>query len=70
MWCELPAAVEAVELFRQAREAGISLAPGPLFSAQGEHRNFIRLNCGNPWDATIERSLGVLGHLVRRLARQ
>ena len=68
LWCELPAKVDSVELFRQARNAGISIAPGPLFSAEGGHKNFIRLNCGHPWSPQIERSIGILGHLVKRLA--
>jgi DNA-binding transcriptional MocR family regulator len=70
LWCELPAKVDSVELFRQARAAGISVAPGPLFSTQGSYRNFVRLNCGHPWSAQIERSIGVLGHLVKRLAER
>lgn len=68
LWCELPAKVDSVELFRQARNAGISIAPGPLFSAEGGFKNFIRLNCGHPWSPQIERSVGILGHLVKRLA--
>ncbi len=68
LWCELPARVDSVDLFHQARAAGISIAPGPLFSAQGGHKNFIRLNCGHPWSPQIERSIGILGHLVKRLA--
>ena len=68
LWCELPAKVDSVELFRQARNAGISIAPGPLFSAEGGFKNFVRLNCGHPWSPQIERSIGILGHLVKRLA--
>jgi DNA-binding transcriptional MocR family regulator len=67
LWCELPAKVDSAELFRQARAADISIAPGPLFSPDGGFRNFIRLNCGHPWNASIERSIGILGHLVRRM---
>lgn len=65
LWCELPAKVDAVELFKQARAAGISLAPGPLFAPGGGFRNFIRLSCGHPWSAQIERAVGILGHLIR-----
>jgi DNA-binding transcriptional MocR family regulator len=65
LWCELPARVDAVKLFEQARNAGISIAPGPMFSPTGDFRNFIRVNCGCPWNAQIERAVGVLGHLVK-----
>jgi DNA-binding transcriptional MocR family regulator len=64
----LPGKVDSLKLCRQAREAGISLAPGPLFSPTGDFRNFIRINCGYPWNARIERAVGVLGHLVGKLA--
>ncbi len=68
LWCELPAGVDSMELSKQARSAGISIAPGPLFSADGGFLNFMRINCGHPWNAQIERSIGVLGHLIRRMA--
>ena len=67
LWCELPKKADSMELARQARAAGISIAPGPLFSADGGFKNFIRINCGYPWNARIERSVGILGHLVRQL---
>lgn len=66
LWCELPKQVDAIELFQQAREDGISIAPGPLFSPTGDFRNFIRINCGYPWTPAIERAVGTLGHLVRK----
>ena len=68
IWCELPGQVSALKLFKQAREAGISIAPGPMFSPTGDLQNFVRINCGYPWTAQVERAIGVLGHLVRRLA--
>jgi DNA-binding transcriptional MocR family regulator len=68
LWCELPSKVDSMELFKQARSSGISIAPGPLFSPDGGFRNFIRINCGHPWNPQIERAVGVLGHLVRRMA--
>ena len=66
LWCELPPAVDSIKLFNRARSAGISVAPGPLFSPNGGFRNFIRINCGYPWNAQLERSIGILGHLVRQ----
>ncbi len=65
LWCELPARVDAERLAREARAAGISVAPGSLFSADGGFGNFIRINCGHPWTARIERAVGVLGDLAR-----
>jgi DNA-binding transcriptional MocR family regulator len=65
LWCELPPKADSMRLFQKARAAGISIAPGPLFSHDDRFRNFIRLNCGHPWTTRMERSLGVLGHLVQ-----
>ncbi len=69
LWCELPAGVDAMQLARDARAAGTSIAPGPLFSPDGGFKNFIRINCGFPWTPRIERSVNVLGHLVRRMIK-
>ena len=68
LWCELPVGVDALKLFSQAREAGISIAPGPMFSPTGDFRNFIRINCGHPWSASIERAVGTLGQLAKKQA--
>jgi DNA-binding transcriptional MocR family regulator len=69
LWCELPKQVDSMVLFKEARAAGISIAPGPLFSPDGGFRNFIRINCGYPRNAEMERAVAVLGHLVRRLTK-
>lgn len=68
LWCELPRRVDAVRLLERAREAGISIAPGPMFSPTGEFRNYIRLNCGYPWNARIENAIDTLGRLIREFA--
>jgi DNA-binding transcriptional MocR family regulator len=70
LWCELPRRVDSLKLFHLAREAGISIAPGPMFSPTGDFRNFIRLNCGYPWSVSIERAVGKLGRLVYQSAGQ
>lgn len=69
LWVELPRNVDSIDLFHRARSAGISIAPGPLFSPDGGFRNFIRLNCGQPWSLKIEQSVRTVGRLVHQLAR-
>jgi DNA-binding transcriptional MocR family regulator len=64
LWLELPAKVNALELHRQALSFGISIAPGPMFSAQRAYANCIRLNYGHPWDARIAAAVATLGKLV------
>lgn len=65
LWCEMSPRVDSLELFRKARAAGISFAPGPLFSTDNGFRHFMRLNCGFPSTPQIDRAIGVLGHLIR-----
>jgi DNA-binding transcriptional MocR family regulator len=65
LWLELPATVNTLELHRQALALGISIAPGPMFSAQRAHANCLRLNYGHPWDARIDAAVDTLGKLVR-----
>jgi DNA-binding transcriptional MocR family regulator len=63
-WVELPPATDALALLRRALAEGISLAPGPIFSAKREYRNCIRLNFGHPWSAEIEQAMRRLGEMM------
>lgn len=66
LWVELPGNVNALELHHQALERGISIAPGPIFSAKERFQNFIRLSCGYPWSPRLEHALITLGRLARK----
>jgi DNA-binding transcriptional MocR family regulator len=69
VWVALPDAVDAMALHRAALAQRISLAPGPMFSARAEFQHHIRLTCGQPWDASLERAMRTLGRLVDDAAR-
>ena len=64
-WLELPRKQDSVELYAEALKLGVSVAPGPLFSARERYRNFIRINYGHAWDARTTEALAALGRLVR-----
>jgi DNA-binding transcriptional MocR family regulator len=68
LWLELPEKVDSESLFDQAIEAGISIAPGLIFSPCNRYRNFIRLSYGHPWSGRIEESLQWLGRQVSDMA--
>ncbi len=68
LWVELPEKIDSLALHCHALEKGISIAPGPLFSATGKYRNFIRLTCALPWDEKLDRALVTLGGLAEALA--
>ncbi|WP_313623582.1 PLP-dependent aminotransferase family protein [Achromobacter sp.] len=65
LWAELPVSVDALALHRQALSRGISVAPGPIFSASGQFGSALRLNYGHPWDAGVEAAIRTLGELAR-----
>lgn len=65
LWVEFPAGIDGEVLYRTALTEGISIAPGPIFSATRKYRNCIRLNCAIPWDARVERALARLGQMAQ-----
>jgi len=69
LWVELPRGVDSVDLFRTALASRIGIAPGLVFSAKAEYRNYIRISCGMLWGPTIERAIEKLGRLVAATAR-
>jgi len=64
IWVELPPGSDALTMHRQALAQGISIAPGPIFSAKREYRNCIRLNTGHPWTPQIADAVAVLARLA------
>lgn len=67
LWVELPRKVSALKLHERVLAEKISIAPGPMFSASQGFQNFIRINCGHAWSPRLERAIGILGQLVKKL---
>lgn len=63
LWVELPEGCDALHIHRQALAQGISVAPGPIFSASHAFTNCLRLNYGHTWNARTEQALATLGQL-------
>lgn len=66
LWIECAASVDALEVHRLAVQSGISIAPGPMFSARRQFGHFLRLNCGHPWTSGMDRAVRRLGEILRR----
>lgn len=64
LWLDLPRPFKARALFQMALERGICFAPGDVFSASKHYSNCLRLSCGHPWNARIERAVVTLGELA------
>jgi DNA-binding transcriptional MocR family regulator len=64
LWVELPPGKGALEFHARALERGISVAPGPIFSAKSRFSNCLRLSCGFPWSDVIDASIRTLGRIA------
>jgi DNA-binding transcriptional MocR family regulator len=65
LWVELPKGSDAIALFERLLPRGITIAPGPMFSASGRYRNCLRLSLGQPWSARHDKALREIGRLAR-----
>ncbi|HWK07896.1 MAG TPA: PLP-dependent aminotransferase family protein [Puia sp.] len=65
IWVELPEHINSVQLQEAALDQKISFAPGEIFSAKGDYKNFIRISYCNMWDKKNERALMKLGVLCQ-----
>ncbi|ABC33455.1 Transcriptional regulator containing a DNA-binding HTH domain and an aminotransferase domain (MocR family) and their eukaryotic orthologs [Hahella chejuensis KCTC 2396] len=66
LWVELAEGRDTVALYRKALAAGVSIAPGTLFSGDGDkYRHCLRLNCAAPWTAEAEDAIRQLGGWLR-----
>jgi DNA-binding transcriptional MocR family regulator len=67
VWVELPRGCNCIEIFNRALQKNIGVTPGILFSATRRFKNYLRINCGFPWDETNERAIATLGQIVSDL---
>ncbi len=68
LWVCLPEGIDSVELQRRAMSRGLSVAPGPAFSASGGFRDCIRINAGYPWSQRVENALDSLAGLIGEMS--
>lgn len=64
LWLELPQGISTEQLFTEALEKGIRLAPGSMFSNTGLYERCLRLPCGLPVDGTVEWACAEVGRLA------
>lgn len=70
LWLALPSHMDATQIYYQAIERGISIAPGNLFSNQVEFRHFMRLNASYECSPEIVSAVVVLAELIRNYSRR
>lgn len=69
LWVQLPEGTDTVALQRRAMARGLSVAPGPAFSASGGYGNYIRVNAGYGWSDRTRQALDLLAGLIREAGR-
>jgi len=69
LWVELDRQLNAYRLYQEAMKHNVSVAPGQVFSAQGQFANCLRISYARPWDAEVEEALRMLGQLIRKMSK-
>ena len=64
LWVELPKGCNSIDIFNRALENNIGVVPGILFSATRRFNNYLRLNCGYPWNEPNEKAIATLGEII------
>lgn len=68
-WIKLPEGVEGMWLYEQARQQGISITPGSVFSTQAQFKHHIRLNYATLEDTPeSHQAIKALGELIKQKA--
>lgn len=67
LWLELPESVDSLQLFHQARQQGITITPGRLFTAQERYHHFLRLSFAQPWTQERQDALRSLGKMIANI---
>jgi len=66
IWVELDKSIDSMKLYSEAYEKKISIAPGPLFSASEQYKNYIRINFGKASKTELEKAVITLGILLSK----
>ena len=69
IWVKLPDGISSQEVFQKAIDEQIFVAPGHMFSNSMRFDSYLRLNCGWPFTAEIEKAFATLGAVVQALKR-
>jgi DNA-binding transcriptional MocR family regulator len=64
LWVQLPEGCDGLALYEAAKEKGINIVPGTVFSTEDRYRGCVRLNAGNPWSEELDWAAQLLGTLI------
>ncbi|KTA74926.1 PLP-dependent aminotransferase family protein [Aeromonas salmonicida] len=70
LWLEFDPRLDSRALHARALTCGFSLAPGALFSSQGQYNHCLRLNSSHPWSEQLGSALIKLAGLIDATLKQ
>ena len=65
LWLELDEKIDTYNVYREAVQHKISIAPGSMFTLQERYSNCMRISYGMPWSIQVDNALKTLGGLVK-----
>ncbi len=66
-WISFPDKFDGYQLFLAAKEKGISVIPGQVFSLQEAYKNHIRLSFAEPLDEKRIKAIKLVGNLAKKM---
>jgi DNA-binding transcriptional MocR family regulator len=66
LWVEMNKKVDGYQLHKRALKHNVGIAPGQIFSSQGQFNNYFRLSYGLPWSTKVDQGLRTLGDLIKK----
>jgi DNA-binding transcriptional MocR family regulator len=64
LWIEMDEKIDAFKLHKQALKHNIGIAPGHIFSTQGQFQNYFRISYGLPYTERIDEGIRIVGGLI------
>jgi len=65
LWAELDRKIDTYQLYQEAIQHKISIAPGTMFTLQDRYQNCMRLSYGMQWTPEVDKALRKLGGMVK-----
>lgn len=66
LWVEMNKKMDGYRLHKRALKQNVGIAPGQIFSSQGQFKNYFRISYGQPWSNKVEHGLKTLGELMKK----
>ena len=67
LWVGLPGGIDSLQVFEKAMQNNIAVLPGVACSATRRYRSYLRINCGYPFQETMEEGIARLGQIINNL---